>query len=77
MSTKDLAAKYGRGNSTRLINRAIEAELPGGREALEAFRVVRELRLRDDDAVLVALRAVLSAMSAEIRRRYGLPPRSD
>ncbi len=75
MSTVDLKAKYGLNKSTpRAINAAIEAELPGGRETLEALRVISRERPDPADRVYQAIRAAADAMADEIRRRYGLPP---
>jgi hypothetical protein len=82
MSTRDLAAKYGKSkNSTQLVNAAIRAELPGGNEALDALDTLRradEHRSNRDTAdALAAVRQIVEAMAAEIRRRYNMPPREE
>lgn len=73
MSNQDLAAKYGTGNRARLINKAIRAELVGGNEALAALD---RMKLQGGPG-LDLVRAIVEAMAAEIRRRYGLPPRAE
>lgn len=71
MSTKDLAAKYGKSkNSTQLVNAAIRAELAGGNEALDSLDRLREM---GNSAGLAAVRAIVDAMASDIRRRYDLP----
>ncbi|HEY2411581.1 MAG TPA: hypothetical protein VGI40_05040 [Pirellulaceae bacterium] len=82
MSTKDLAAKYGKSkNSTQLVNAAIRAEIPGGGEAIDALDRIRasdERRGTSDTAdALAAIRSVVNAMADEIRSRYGMPPREE
>jgi hypothetical protein len=85
MPTLDLGAKYGRGNSRALINRAIRAELVGGDQCLTALDALAELRRKwrergwTDGLVEIeeALRRVdrlYATMRAEIRRRYDMPP---
>lgn len=70
MTLADLKAKYGKNKEARvLINRAIRAELVGGNEALDALDALRN---RADEPTLQRLRAIVSAMADEIRRRYGL-----
>jgi hypothetical protein len=78
MSTRDLAAKYGKNrNSRRLINDAIRAELVGGAEALDALELLRQQHERqgtpETHAALAAIHRIIDAMAAEIRQRYGLP----
>jgi hypothetical protein len=80
MSTKDLAAKYGKSkNSTQLVNAAIRAEIPGGEVALnwlDHLRTRHELTgSQDAEYGLAAVRSIVDAMAAEIRRRYGMPAR--
>jgi hypothetical protein len=76
----DLREKYGRSKNTRqLINAAIRAELAGGNQALDALGQL-DLRydLTEGPAGAFAkdtLHTIVDAMAAEIRRRYGLPPR--
>lgn len=73
MSTKELAAKYGKSkNSTQLVNAAIRAEIPGGNEALDALDT---LRTAGNEQGLAAVRLIVDAMADEIRRRYDMPPR--
>src|SRR5262245_16788329 len=79
MGKRDLGAKYGASkNTTQLINAAIRAECPGGNEAIDALRDLRTLHdnrgLPDTAAALAAMRRVVDAMAAEIRRRYDMPP---
>jgi len=79
MSTKDLAAKYGggKGNTDRLVNRAIRAEIPGGGEALDLLNTLRGRYDADSSIGRVAVagvRQVVYRMVAAIRERYGLPP---
>lgn len=81
MSARDLTAKYGNKNRNNLINAAIRAELTAGPEALEALN---ELRMIDDreqtkstGRAVEHARAIIDAMAAEIRRRYGLEAKPD
>lgn len=84
MSTKDLAAVYGRGNSRALINRAIRAELVGGDHCLDALNALDQIvfkfrergwveGLADAEAALSHARRLHASMSREIRRRYQMP----
>lgn len=82
MSTKDLAAKYGKSrNATQNINAAIRAEIPGGSQALDALDALRHRfeskPSADTEAGYNWAQAIVSAMAAEIRRRYDLPPRQE
>src|SRR5262245_54695564 len=80
MSTRDLAAKYGKAkNSTQLVNAAIRAEMTGGAEALDALDSLRRIDERrgtpETADALTAVRRMVDAMADGIRRRYGMPPR--
>lgn len=88
MSTKDLAAKYGKSNPQRNVNAAIRQELPGGSPLLDALELVhltagsRELAPgsplhRQVSEALRLLREAKAQMEAEIRRRYDMPPAAD
>lgn len=87
MSTRDLAEKYGRGNSRHLINRAIRAELVGGDNCLDALNALDQLKqqwvrrgwtegLGEIETALSAVHAVYALLRAEIRGRYDMPPES-
>jgi hypothetical protein len=71
MSRRELAEKYGKNkNSTQRLNAAIRAEIPGGSEALDALD---SLRFAGNEQGAAAVRSIIAAMAAEIRRRYNLP----
>lgn len=85
MPTRDLAEKYGRGNSRALVNRAIRAELVGGDHCLDALNALDQLRqkwrergwtegLADIEAALRHVQSLDARLRAEIRRRYDIPP---
>lgn len=84
MSTRDLALKYGRGNSRALVNRAIRAELVGGDHCLDALNALDQLGrkwrdrgwtegLADIEEALARVHALRRQLAAEIRRRYDMP----
>lgn len=80
MGKRELAAKYGKNKNTpNLMNAAIRAECPGGNEALAALDRLRALAAasgtEDAQAGLAAVRSIVDAMAAEIRRRYDMPAR--
>ena len=81
MSLRDLATKYGRGNSRALVNRAIRAELVGGDHALTAQglldQLVHKFRERgwaadqaDAEVAQAAVARIVERMRGEIRARY-------
>lgn len=88
MSTRDLSAKYGRGNSRALVNRAIRAELVGGDLVLDSLNALDQLRQKwldrgwvggaaEIDTALAAVHTLYARMRGEIRRRYGMPPEQE
>lgn len=85
MPTRDLQAKYGRGNSRALINRAIRAELVGGDYCLDALNSLDQLKhqwkqrgwtkgLLEINRALAEVQKLYAYMRSEIRTRYGMPP---
>ena len=81
MSLRDLAEKYGRGNSRALVNRAVRAELVGGDHALDAQGLLDQLAykfrerdwaadLADAGIAQAAVARIVARLRGEIRARY-------
>lgn len=85
MNDQKIRAKYG-GKLPKAINRAIRAELPGGNEALDKLTqlagAARQSGWKDRGGNATAeasayfqhKRDVIDKMTAEIRRRWSVPP---
>src|SRR5258708_27088908 len=87
MHDREIRAKYG-GKLPKAINRAIRAEIPGGNEALDKLTdlagAARQSHWKDHagnhtaeaSAYYRHKRDVIDVMDAQVRRKWGVDPRS-
>jgi hypothetical protein len=78
MTPKDMRERFGGRTIREAIHAAIRADLPGGPETLDAYSLCQRYKANFTTVETIGARdavwRILTAMEAEIRRRYELPP---